>query len=167
MATKDLKYAKVYIQDGTPGTPNRITLELGEEGNVEWTIPNPLEYRKNRGRLGAVRAGDEEPMPVTVGGDFENGFSNGSEPVTPYEALRRKGAASSWISTAEDACEPYAVDLILECEPECDDGTLAERITFPDFRVDENGFNMKDGTITIPGKCNALEPIFERYSVST
>jgi len=162
MAAKDLKNAKIKIQDGTATTPNSIEIVVGE-GNLTWSVKNPLEYRKNRGKLGSVRKADEEPVEVSIEAEFDFVISDTGEPVTVTEALTKTGAASSWVTTSTDACEPYAVDLIVEFEPECDDGTLAERITFPNFRPDNRDYDIEAGQISIPGKCNVLDIVAERY----
>lgn len=165
MAAKDLKNATIIIQDGTPVTPNEIEVTVGE-GNLTWSVKNPLEYRKNRGKLGSVRNADEEPVEVTLEAEFDNVISNGAEAVTVTEALTKTGAAATWVTTSSDACEPYAVNLIVEFEPECDDGTYAERITFPDFRPDNRDYDVGAGQISIPGKCNATDVTVERYDAS-
>ena len=165
MAAKDLKNATIKIQDGTPVTPNEIEITVGE-GNLTWSVKNPLEYRKNRGQLGSVRAADEEPVEVTIEAEFDNVISHGTEAVTVTEALTKTGAASAWLTTSSDACEPYCVNLIVEFEPECDDGTYAERITFPDFRPDNRDYDVEAGQISIPGKCNVTDVTVERYDAS-
>lgn len=162
MAAKDLKNAVIKIQDGT-GTPNEIEVTVGE-GNLTWSVKNPLEYRKDRGNLGSVRNADQEPVEVTLEAEFDNVISNGVEPVTVTEALTKTGAASAWVTTSSDACEPYAVNLIVEFEPECDDGTLAERLTFSDFRPDNRDYDVGAGQISIPGKCNVTDITAERYT---
>ncbi len=162
MAAKDLKNATITIQDGTPTTPNSIVVTVGE-GNVTWSVKNPLEYRKNRGKLGSVRAADEEPVEVTIEAEFDNIISSGSEDVTVTEALTKAGAASTWLTTSTDACEPYAVDIIIEFVPDCDDGTEAERITFTDFRPDNRDYDVGSGQISIPGKCNVTDITAVRY----
>ncbi len=161
MAAKDLKNATIKIQDGT-GTPNSITVVVGE-GNVTWSVKNPMEYRKDRGALGSVRAADEEPVEVTIEAEFDFVISDGAEEVTVTEALTKTGAASAWVTTSDDACEPYCVDIVIEFEPDCDDGTKAERITFPNFRPDNRDYDVGSGQISIPGKCNVTDITAERY----
>ena len=35
------------------------------------------------------------------------------------EALKGMGAASEWVSSSPDQCEPYCIDLLVEYEPPC------------------------------------------------
>jgi len=160
MAAKDLKNATITIHDGGS---NEIEITVGE-GNLTWSVKNPLEYRKNRGLLGSVRNADQEPVEVTIEAEFDFVISNGAEEITVTEALTATGAASAWVTTSSDACEPYCVDIVVEFEPDCDDGTLAERITFPQFRPDNRDYDVGAGQISIPGKCNVVDVTAVRYT---
>jgi hypothetical protein len=77
------------------------------------------------------------------------------------DALKRKGSAAEWVSSSSDLCEPYAVDIEITHEAPC--GTNQDEITlFPDFRSDQREISLKDATISITGRCNAVEPTVTR-----
>ena len=159
MASKDLKDAIIEIHDGAG---NFMTIEDIGEGNLTWTVKTPYEYKKNRGKLGEVRKADEEPVDVSLEASFDYITSNGSEPVTVTEALTRTGAASNWVTSSPDPCEPYCVDIVVKFPSTCDDGTLGEEITLPMFRTDERGYDVKAGQISLPGKCNVTDVLSQR-----
>lgn len=159
----DLKKAIVYFVDG--GNPaNRLEIKM-DEGNLTFTINRPREYRKNRGRLDTVRDADEEPMDVSVQGRFDSITSSSGEPITISEFLMRRGAGSSLVTTGEDTCAPYCIDIQVDVVQDC--GTLAdERITFPEFRYESIGGDFQAGQLSIDGQCNATEPISERLDIT-
>ena len=73
------------------------------------------------------------------------------------DALKQRGAASSWVSTDSDTCRPYAVDVVIEYQPipsSCGD---AETITLSDFRYEEIAHDLRAGTFAITGRCNSKE----------
>jgi hypothetical protein len=77
------------------------------------------------------------------------------------EAIKGVGAASEWVTSATDKCEPYAVDIIVIDNPPCAPANM-ETITFPDFRSESREASFKDASISISGRCNAQEPIIVR-----
>lgn len=162
----DIKDAYIYIVDGTTATPNSLEVKVGE-GNLTYSERYNVEYRRNRGRIGSgadVRAGDEEPCEVSLDlvWEFLRSVSGGD--VTPEEALKRVGSASDWKSTGSDPCAPYAVDLVVEYRPSCSggDGTLNERITFSEFRLEQLDHDLRAGTLSAQGKCNEVAPTIIR-----
>lgn len=161
MATIDLKHATVTIRDGT-ATPNELEIKVGE-GNLTYTEKRNMEYRRDRGNLDTVRQGDEEPVEVNFDFEWEFLRSDGAEPVTPEEALKKTGAASAWVSSSADACEPYAVDIVVEYIPPC--GTAkSEVIVLQDFRWETLDHNLKDGQISAKGQCNVTEALVTRVA---
>jgi hypothetical protein len=71
------------------------------------------------------------------------------------DALKNIGAADEWVTSATDTCEPYAVDIEIVFDPPC--GTSqTETTTLPDFRYEKLDFSLKDATIAVTGKCNAV-----------
>lgn len=147
--------------------PHRIEIELGD-GNFTYEEKRPITYKKNRGRLDTVREGDAEPIDVSF--DFLWKFlkSHGSEPVTIEEALKRKGAASAWVSASADPCEPYAVDLEIEFTPPCvtTAGIYAERILIQDFRYESLAHDPKTGQIAAKGSANVEEAVLTRFAAA-
>lgn len=162
----DIRNATLLIQDGT-ATPLEVEVKFGE-GNITWDENSPYEYLPERGEVaaGTVRFADQEPLSVSVEGIFENLISNGAEDVTVYEILKRVGAASAYVSTGSDPCEPYAVDLVLMLDTNCTGGAapLGEIITFAEFRVESISPDVRGGTLNFSGKCKNVAPTIIRSS---
>lgn len=165
MAAIDLKKCTFIIRDGT-STPNEITVKVGE-GNLTYTIARTIEYILDRGTIDLVREGDEVPCKVSF--DFVYEFytsdTGGGEPVAPAEALMKTGAAVSWVTTGADACEPYAVDIIVEYNITCGT-TKDETLTFSEFRYETLDFDIKAGTISASGSCNEIAPTSVRGTIT-
>lgn len=153
----DLKYALFKINDGGS---NSITVKVGE-GNITWTEARNIEYALDRGIIDEVREGDEIPMQVQF--DFTWEFITGNDdtttsPPTVEDALKQVGQAAGWVSSDADTCRPYAVDLVIEYVPNCSDGSPnadQETITLPDFRWESVDHDLRAGTISVSGTCNA------------
>jgi hypothetical protein len=158
----DIKNTILKILDGT-GTPNTVTVKIGE-GNVTWTEKKPRQYTKNRGRLDGVRNGDEEPVELKIDCRWDFYKSDGSEDVTPVEAIKQQGAASSWTTTGSDDCEPYAVDIHIEYNISCG-ATADELYVFPEFRYEQIEFDLRAGTFSVSGMCNVTEPTVTRTTL--
>lgn len=165
MGLINFKYAKLKIQDGT-GTPNVFNVLFGE-GNFSYTETRNRQYIKDRGNVstGFVRDGDEEPVSVNIEGVWTEMRAASGGAVTLEEALKKTGAAASWVSAATDPCEPYAVDLVFEYGSECA-GTLGHRLTFDDFRYEQLDYDAKANTVKITGKCKVMQPTIIRTAVS-
>ncbi len=158
----DFKNAVLKIKDGGS---NNIEVILGE-GNFTWTENVERIYELDRGQLDDVVNGDEQPLEVSM--DFKwlqiKAVSGGA--ATIEDALKKRGGAASWVSADSDACRPYAVDLELTHTPTCEDGPK-EVVTFPDFRYESLSHDLKEGTCSCSGKCNATEPTIVTTSQST
>jgi len=156
----DLKNVTFYIRDGSV-PPNEIEIKIGE-GNFTYTENYEREYRLDRGRLDEVRDGDEQPMDVVFDfvWDYIQGTTGTGAIPTVEDALKRRGAAANWISTDDDQCAPYAVDIIIDNDPDCvvDTPLSQEVITFPDFRQDTLAHDADAGSVACTGRCNAIEP---------
>lgn len=142
--------------------PHQLTVTIGE-GNLQYTEKRNMEYIKDRGVLDTVREGDQEPVEVRLDSTWEFLRSDTGEEITVEEALKKVGAASGWTSSSSDACEPYAVDLVLHYDPDCG-STKDEVITLTDFRYESIEHNTKDGQLSISGKCNTTNATVERVS---
>lgn len=125
-------------------------------GNTTYTENKTYEYQLSRGNLDTVREGDQVPMDVTM--DFVWDFLasiDGVDTPTIEDALKRLRAASDWVSSSADPCEPYAVDIEIQHIPNC--LTVEEEITtLPDFRVEKLNHDVKAAQVTATGKCNAV-----------
>ena len=141
MAQIDLKYATVKI--------GGIELVMGE-GNLTYSEKRNMEYKLDRGKLDDVRKGDEVPMDVKFDGKWE--YIMGS--ANAFRDLRSESGASS----DTDTCRPRAVDIEITFAPPCT-GTYT-KVTLPDFRWESMDWDLKAGTVSCSGKCNAEQAIF-------
>jgi hypothetical protein len=140
--------------------PQQIEIKVGE-GNLTFTESKEYEYLLDRGILDAVKEGDEQPLEVELEFVYEHITTGTSEAITPVDALKNKGNASEWVSTSDDLCEPYCVDIEVQHDVPC--GTSQDETTIlPEFRYDDLEFNLQDATISVSGKCNATEATVTR-----
>jgi hypothetical protein len=155
----DLKHAIFSIKDGS-GTPKTLEIKIGE-GTLTFSEKRTIEYVKNRGLLDTTREGDQDPVDIRFDFIWEHLKSATGDTVpTPYEALKKIGAASTWTSSDSDACQPYAVDIELVYTAPC--GTDVETITFSDFRYESIDGDPKAGTVSVTGKANIVAPTITR-----
>ena len=154
MARIDLKNATIKIQDNAGA--NSITVKIGD-GNLVYTERRTVEYLLDKGLIDEVRLGDKIPVDVRMNfnWDYIKG-ATGSGVPSPEDAIKKRGEASSWVSTDSDACRPYAVDIVLLNVPACPSGDQ-ETITLEDFRWEELEHDPKAASINVTGKCNIDE----------
>ena len=159
----DLKNAMLYIRDGTTPTAEEIEIKIGE-GNLTFSEKINREYTLNRGTLDEVRNGDEVPMDVSfdILWDYIKGSSTTGEDPSVEDALKQRGNAAAWESTDSDTCRPYAVDIVIVYTPSPSACGDSETITFPDFRYESLDHDLRGGTASCSGKCNATEPTVVR-----
>lgn len=166
MPAIDLKNCTIKIKDGTTPTANEVIVKVGE-GNLTWTETKNREYKLDGGKLDTTRNGDEAPMDVSLDLQFEY-YKGITGTITPIDALKKIGDASSWISSeTTDSCAPYAVTIEVENDPGCGVANSVETFTFPFFRYESIGGDIKAGTLAVKGKCNATEPTVVRSSPTT
>jgi hypothetical protein len=140
--------------------PQQIEVKIGE-GNLTFTESKEYEYLLDRGILDAVKEGDEQPLEVELEFVYEHITTGTSESITPVDAFKNKGSAAEWVSSSDDLCEPYCVDIEIEHDVPC--GTSQDELTLlPEFRYDDLEFNLQDATISVSGKCNATEATVTR-----
>lgn len=142
--------------------PQQIEVKIGD-GNLTYSEHKEYEYELDRGNLDTVREGDEVPMDVNMDFVYEHVTTGTSETISVVDALKRKNGAVSWISTSNDPCEPYCVDVEVEHQPPCGSSEV-EMTVFPDFRYDDLDFDLREATISATGRCNATEPIVTRVA---
>ncbi len=140
--------------------PQQLEIKIGD-GNITYTENRNYEYMLDRGDLDTVREGDEAPLDVRLECTYEYITTGTSELISPMDALKRVGAASGWVSSSDDPCEPYAIDIEVEHVADCG-SSQKETTLFPDFRPDSKEVNFKDATISLTGKCNVIEPVVTR-----
>ena len=156
----DLKDATLKLVDGTTPTANEIEIKIGE-GNLTYSENRNIEYTLDRGLLDEVREGDEVPMDVSfdlVWEFIKGDTSSGGAPPTIEDVLKNQGNAASWISSDSDTCRPFAIDVLIEHVPSCGAGGSVDQefITLTDFRYETLDHDLRAGTISVSGRCNAV-----------
>lgn len=136
--------------------PQQLEIKVGD-GNITYTEHRNYEYMLDRGDLDTVREGDEVPLDVKLDCTYEHITTGTSETISPIDALKGIGGAAEWVSSSDDPCEPYAIDIEVEHVPPCG-GAQKELTLFPDFRAETKEVNFKEATISLTGKCNVIEP---------
>jgi hypothetical protein len=160
----DLKECTLVFRDGTTPTANTLDVDV-DEGNITWTETYNVEVRRNRGLLDYFKAGDEEPMQVSLEFRFATLKSSSGDAVSPYEFATKTGGAAAYTTTG-NACDPYAFDIIVEVNGNCGTAVQDEIITFPDFTKQEIGGDFSSGQFSMSGICNAIRPTSVRTTVS-
>jgi hypothetical protein len=156
--------ASVADNDDLTFYGKRLEIKVGE-GNLTYDEKRNMEYKKDRGKLDTVREGDQEPIDVRLDIQWEWLSSAGSDTVpTPEEVLKNEGLASTWLSSAADPCEPYAIDIIVLYDPDCS-GVDGELITLKNYRWESLNHDLKAGTLATSGKCNVTRATKERVTV--
>ena len=142
--------------------PQQIEVKIGE-GNTTYTENKEYEYLLDRGDLDTVREGDQQPMDVSIDFVYEHVTTGTSEDINVVDALKRQGSASEWVSSSDDLCEPYAVDIVIDHVTPC--GTDENELTtLPDYRDESLEFDLDAATISTSGRCNAIEASVSRYT---
>lgn len=156
-AAIDLKNAVIKIKGANVGEV--VTVVLGT-GNLTYEEKRNIEYIRDRGLLDTVREGDEEPVDVRLDSTWES-LTGGAGAPTVEDALKRRGAASSWHTTSADVCEPYAVDIEITISPPC--GSAGQEvILIQDFRWESANHDMRGATLAFAGKANVKEATVTR-----
>lgn len=140
--------------------PQRVAIKIGD-GNLTWTRNKEYNYELDRGNLDTVREGDQIPMDVTIDFTYEHIRTGTGEVITPDDALNQEGGAAEWVSSAADACEPYAVDILIDHATPC--GSAEDELTtLPDYRYESLNHDLDAATISSSGRCNAVSPTVVR-----
>lgn len=143
----------------------RLTIKVGE-GNITYDEKRTMEYKKDRGKLSTVRQGDEDPIDVKFDMQWEwLSSALSTDTPTPEEVLKKKGNASTWLSSSADPCEPYAVDILIVYDPDCSN-VKSEAILLQDYRYESLNHDAKAGTISSSGKCNVTEATTTRVTLN-
>ena len=131
---------------------NSISIKIGE-GNLTYSEKRPIEITRDRGSLDTVRLADEEPMDVSLDILWEFITSETGGAVTPEDALKKIGEAATWVSTADDQCQPYSVDIEVHNAPACT-GTDDEIIILEEYYWETLDHDLRAGTVASSGRCN-------------
>jgi len=140
--------------------PHSIEINIGD-GNLTYDEKRNMKYIRNRNVLDTVRLDQDEPMEVKLDALWEFIRADSGEPPTIEDALKQRGQASTWVTSAEDTCEPYAVDVEIEYDPPCSD-QKREIVLLTDFRYESFSHDLKMGVFAVTGKCNVTEATVSR-----
>jgi len=140
--------------------PQQLEIKIGD-GNVTYTEASEFEYDLDRGVLDTVRAGDQVPMDVSLDFVYEYITTGTGEEISPMDALKQIGGASDWVSSSADPCEPYAIDVEVVHTPICTTQEI-ETTVFPDFRSESREPDLGEASVSVSGRCNAVQPTVTR-----
>ena len=142
------------------GGGHSLNVKLGD-GEAKWEIGRNIKYDLDRGLIDTVRQGDDIPLVLTIAATWVHIKTGSGEPITPTDALCQDGGAAAWVSSSDNECEPYAVDVQIAYDPKCG-SAKKETFLFPDFRYEKIGFDIQTASIAISGKCNCVTPTITR-----
>lgn len=140
--------------------PQELAIKIGD-GDLKYTENLGYVYDLDRGLLDDVRLGNDVPMDLSLDFVYEHITTGTNETISPMDALKQIGGASGWLSSAEDQCQPYSVDLMIVFTPPCGTSQV-ETTIFPDVRAEKREVSFKDSKISLTAKCFALVPIVSR-----
>lgn len=140
--------------------PQQLDIKIGD-GNITYTESSEYEYDLDRGVLDTVRSGNQVPLDLSIDFVYEYITTGTGETISPMDALKNIGGASGWVSSSADPCEPYAVDIEVIHTPICTTKAI-ETTVFPDFRSESREPDMGEASISVTGRCNAIQPIVTR-----
>lgn len=147
--------------DALTFTGRTLSIKIGD-GNAQFTENREFIYDLDRGLLDTVREGNQVPLDVSL--DFIWEFLtaiDGATTPTISDVLHHRGAAAAWVSSSDDPCEPFALDIEIEHTPPCG-GAPVEVTTLPDFRWEALPHSMTDAQVSMTGRCNATEALVLR-----
>lgn len=133
-----------------------LDIRVGD-GNVNWTEKVSREYKLDRGLIYQVRNGDQVPMDVSLALMYEFLTASSANPPTPEDVIKKRGEAADWESTDPDSCAPYCVDIVILHQPAGCTEFEKEKVRLPYFRYEDLPHDPKAGTISMTGKCNAVQ----------
>lgn len=157
LGIRNFRNGQLIVQDGSP-VPNQLEI-LGAEGDLSFTETDATFPILSRGVIIARSQGDQTQMSVTFTAKFEQwSYETGeSTGISPVDAFKQRGGASSWISTAP--CGPYSVDIIYKAVDVCGTGGK-EVLLFPRAHADSIQFTEGDeyNTLNFTATCLAAAP---------
>jgi len=160
--TTSVTCTPALVQAGASGEavtfgPHVLHVKVGE-GTLDYTEKKEIVYVKDRGRLDTVREGEDVPVEVKLQFTWEFVTAvSGSGTPTIEDALKRRGEASSWVTSSTDPCEPFCVDLEVEYVPPCS-SVQREVISFKTFRYEDLAHDIKNAMVSMSGKANVTQP---------
>jgi len=137
-----------------------ITIKMGE-GNLTYSEHRNVEFTRDRGILDTVRNADEEPMDVSMDATWEYITSSTGGTPTIEDVLKKRSEAAAWLTTADDTCQPYCVDIEVWNAPNCT-GIEDEIVMFEEYYYETLDHDLRAGTISTSGRCNRTEAVARR-----
>jgi hypothetical protein len=130
-----------------------LTVKVGE-GNLTYSEHRAVEFTRDRGVLDSVRLADEEPMDISMDIMWEwiSSVASSGTP-TMEDALKQINEASAWVTTADDTCQPFCVDIEFHNAPQCT-GIEDEILMFEEYYYETLDHDPREGTISTSGRCN-------------
>ena len=144
---------------------NSLEIKVGD-GNLTHSEKKAREFGLDRGLLDTVRDADQEPMDVAF--DFMWEFlssANGASVPTIEEVLKNIAPADSWVTTADDTCQPFCIDLEIVNAPECS-AIEDEQTIFEEFYHEGLDHDTKEASVACSGRCNRLVATHVRFDAS-
>lgn len=161
--TIDLKECTIKFIDGTPTTPNTLTIKV-DDGNLTWTRLREVDPKKDRGKLDYLKQGDEQNMKVSIDLRWDTLKASSGDPVTPFDFLEKQNGASAYLSTS-GLCEVDTIDIAVYVDHACGTTVEDEIITFSKFAFQEIGGDLKGGKLSVSGICNSIKPTSVRTTL--
>lgn len=134
---------------------NSISIKFGE-GNLTYSEHRNVQFTRDRGILDTVRNADEEPLDLSIDGIWEYITATTGGTPTIEDVLKRIGEAAAWVTTADDTCQPYCVDVEVWNAPNCT-GIEDEIVMFEEFYYETLDHDLREGTISTSGRCNRTQ----------
>jgi len=142
--------------------PQRVEMKVGE-GDVEFTENQEAIIDTDRGLLDGMRSGTEQAMTISSSFVYDWLRASSGDPITVYEALKRKGDAAGWHNAALDPCEPYQVDMFIIDRPDCG-SEEAEIMFFRRMRTTSISASVAGASVSLEGTCMVVEPEIQRVA---
>lgn len=140
------------IAETTLDGQKSIDIRIGE-GNLTYNEHRNVEFARDRGLLYSVREADEEPVDLSIDAMWEWIKASTGETPTVEDVLKKIGEAASWVTTADDICQPHCVDVEVWNVPDCSPYE-DEIIMFEEFYYESLDHDIRDGSFTVAGRCN-------------
>jgi hypothetical protein len=142
---------------------NSLTVKVGE-GNLSYTEHRKVQFALDRGLMDTVRTDNDDPMDVQLDFTWEWLTSETGETIPTFEeAIKKKGPAISWLTSATDQCQPYCVDVEVLNAPACAEFEN-ELIILEEYYYEQLDHDLKKGTVSTKGRCNRREAAVYRYT---
>lgn len=134
--------------------PHSLYMKIGD-GNLVYDEKRTFKYIDDRGVLDDVRLEKDVPMEIKMELLWEFIKASTGQIPTPEDALKNRGGAASWVSSATDKCQKYAVNIKIVHTPPCTEEL--ETITLRDYRWEALTHDLRAGMLNTSGKCNVTE----------